>query len=218
MSIVSHKHRLVFFPIAKNCSTSIKHLFYQLETGQKFKQARKHYGLAGHVHHYYPTRNGEKFLNFFDSYDTITIVRDPIKRFLSTYGERIGHVKVLERAGTVEKIRSDGYPVQPSLEEFVQNLEYYCEVSSRVRRHIAPQKNIIGPFFPRIKKVYEISQIPEFEAFMSERYGKPITLAQDQTGGPKFTIADLSQRSLEKMVDYYKPDYKMLSQFYDPPK
>lgn len=150
MAIVSHKHRVVFFPMAKNCSTSVKHLFYGLETGMPFRKAKKKYGLLGHVHKYYPTQTKEEWLNIFEAYDSIVIVRDPIKRFLSAYGNRIVHRKVLETTGYASKlIRAAGFPLQPSLDEFIQNLEFYCKVSSYMKNHIAPQETIVGKSSPR---------------------------------------------------------------------
>ena len=67
-------------------------------------------------------------------------------------------------------------------------------------------------------RVYDISQVPKFESFMSERYGKPIVLPREQSGGPKFTASDLSKSSLKKLLNFYRKDYEMLSQFYTPPK
>ncbi|WP_207101573.1 sulfotransferase family 2 domain-containing protein [Paracoccus shandongensis] len=218
MAIVSHKHRVVFFPMAKNCSTSAKHLFYLLDVGMPFRTAKKKYGLWGHVHKYYPTQTKEEWQQIFDAYESIVIVRDPIKRFLSAYGNRIVHMKVLETVGGASaRILAAGHPLQPSLEEFVQNLEFYCSVSSYMKNHIAPQEKIVGDIFPKIKRVYDTSQVPEFEAFMSERCGSQIVLPREQSGGPKFTVSDLSERSLGKLLDFYRKDYKMLSRFYSPP-
>lgn len=218
MAIVSHKHRVVFFPMAKNCSTSVKHLFYCLDVGLPFRTAKKKYGLFGHVHKYYPTQVKEEWNRIFDEYDSVVIVRDPIKRFLSAYGNRIVHVKALETMGdAAAKILSAGYPLQPSLEEFVQNLEFYCKASSYIKNHIAPQETIVGDIFSKIKQVYDTSQVPEFEAFMSERCGKQVVLPREQSGGPKFTVSDLSEKSLKKLLDFYRKDYAMLSRFYNPP-
>lgn len=218
MAIISHKHRVVFFPMAKNCSTSAKHLFYRLEAGIPFRQAKKEYGLIGHVHKYYPTQTKEEWRAIFEAYDSITIVRDPIKRFLSAYGNRIIHMKALETTGVASKlIKAAGYPLQPSLEEFVQGLSFYCKASSYMRNHIAPQETIVGEIFPKIKHVYDTSQVPAFEALMSERCGREIVLPREQSGGPKFAVSDLSKKSLSKLIDYYRKDYEMLSHFYSPP-
>lgn len=218
MAIVSHKHRIVFFPMAKNCSTSVKHLFYRLDVGMPFRAAKKNFGLIGHVHKYYPTQTQEEWQRIYDAYDSIVIVRDPIKRFLSAYGNRVVHMKALETMGDASaKILMSNYPLQPSLEQFVQNLEFYCNASSYMKNHIAPQETIVGGIFSKIKHVYDISQVSEFEKFMSERCEKQIVLPREQSGGPKFTVSDLSERSLKKLLDFYHEDYAMLSRFYSPP-
>ena len=218
MAIISHQHRLVFFPLAKNCSSSIKHLFYELETGLPFRQARKKYNLVGHVHNYYPSLPREKWLPIFAAYDSMVIVREPIKRFLSAYANRVVHIKALETVGTAAKtINASPHSLQPTLEEFVQNLEFYCEASPYIRNHVAPQQSVIGKFFPQIKRVYDPAQVPDLEAFLSERYEKPIVLPREQSGGPKLTTQDLSRSSLKKLKRFYKNDYAMLSEFYKRP-
>lgn len=218
MAIISHRYRVVFFPMAKNCSTSTKHLFYRLEVGIPFRAAKKKYGLLGHVHKYYPTRTKEEWQRIFDAYESIAIIRDPIKRFLSAYGNRVVHMQALETMGDASsKILAAGYPLQPSLEQFVQNLEFYCNASSYMKNHIAPQETIIGEIFSNIKRVYDTSQVPQFEEFMSERCGKQIVLPREQSGGPKFTVSDLSKRSLRILLNFYREDYEMLSRFYSPP-
>lgn len=216
MAIISHKRRIVFFPIEKNCSTSVKHLFYRLETGTPFPKAKKKFNLVGHVHNYYPSFVEEKWLEFYDAYDTIAIVRDPIKRFLSAYGNRVVATKALETVGhSKAKIDRSVYSLQPSLDEFVQNLEFYCEVSPYIERHIASQSSKIGKFFSKIKLTYDTSQIPEFEEYLSKKYRRKVKLPHKQTAGPKYKISDLKKESLEKLQKFYEKDYNMLSNFYN---
>lgn len=218
MAIVSHKHRIAFFPMPKNCSTSFKHMFYELETGFPFRKARRRFDLVGHVHKYYPTLSREKWLAIYSAYESITIIRDPIKRFLSAYSNRVVHIKALETVGkSAELIEDSPHPLQPTLEEFVQNLEFYCEVSPYIRDHVAPQKTVIGHFFPKIKHVYDTSQVSKMEALLSERTGMKIVLPREQSGGEKLTLDNLSPQALKKLLAFYAEDYKMLSQFYIPP-
>lgn len=218
MAIVSHKHRIVFFPMAKNCSTSVKHLFYHLEVGTSFRVAKRKYGLIGHVHKYYPTRTIEEWQRIYDAYESIAIVRDPIKRLLSAYGNRIVHMKALETMGNAaEVISAKNYPLQPTLEQFVQNLEFYCSASLYMKNHIAPQETIIGQIFSKIKNVYDTAQVPELELLLTKRCGKAIILPREQSGGPKFSISDLSTNSVKKLSKFYEKDYDMLSDFYNPP-
>lgn len=218
MAIVNHKYRIVFFPMAKNCSTSVKHLFYNLEVGTSFRVAKRKYGLIGHVHKYYPTKAIEEWQRIYDAYESIAIVRDPIKRFLSAYGNRIVHMKALETMGNAaEVISAKKYPLQPTLEQFVQNLEFYCSASLYMKNHIAPQETIIGQIFSKIKNVYDTSQVPELELLLTKRCSKDIILPHEQSGGPKFSISDLSTNSVKKLLKFYEKDYDMLSDFYNPP-
>jgi hypothetical protein len=218
MAIVSHRLRIVFFPMPKNCSSSVKSAFYKLETGMTYRRAKKKFGLTVNVHSCYRVPNHEKWKGIYDSYDTVTFVREPIKRFLSAYSNRVVHVRALEKFGTSpEEISEAGYPVRPTLEEFAEHLEYYCSVSSHVRKHVNPQEKIIGDIFPKIKHVFDTSQIPEFEKLVTERDGRPFTLPHNQTGGKKYKFSDLSDGAMEKLTKFYAADYKMLSSIYQKP-
>lgn len=218
MPIISHKHRIVFFPMAKNCSTSIKHMFYHLETGRPFRQARAAYNLVGHVHAYYPTVTLEKWHPFYDCYESMTIVRDPVSRFLSGYGNRILHAKALETRGNIgDKIKAAGLSLEPDLDSFVDNLEKYLQISVYMKNHLSPQASIIGAIFPKIKHVLPISRAAEIPEFFRTHRNINVTFPHEQSVGPKFKPSDLSRSRLKKIVDFYKDDYALLHQHFAPP-
>lgn len=218
MPIISHKHRVVFFPMAKNCSTSIKHLFYHLETGQPFRQARATYKLVGHIHTYYPTLTQEKWQPFYDCYESMTIIRDPVSRFLSGFGNRILHAKALETRGNISnKIKAAGLSLEPDLDDFVDNLEEYLQISTYMRNHLSPQTSIIGAIFPKIKHVFPISRASEIPDFFRALRGLEVRFPHEQSAGPKFKISDLSSMRLKKIIDFYKDDYALFKQHYEPP-
>jgi hypothetical protein len=218
LAIVSHKHRLVYFPLAKNCSTSLKHLFYELETGLSFRKARAKFSLPGHIHTYFPTLILEDWVRFYGAYDTMVVVRDPISRFLSGYGNRIIHARALETRGNIgEMLKAENLPTMPDLNEFVDNLEKYLSFSSYMRSHLSPQASVIGEIFPRIQHVFQISNVGRIPEFFRERRGLEVKLRHDQSVGPKFKPSDLSKDRLDKLVAFYEDDYKMLKDFFTPP-
>lgn len=216
--IVSHKHRIVFFPLAKNCSTSVKHMFYEMETGQPFRQARRAYNLIGHIHSYFPTLTQEKWLPFYDCYDSMVIVRDPVSRFLSGYGNRVLHAKALQTRGNIgDKVKAAGLPLEPDLDGFVDNLEKYLQLSIYMKNHLLPQASVIGEIFPKIKHVFPISRVAEIQDFFRAERGVNLELRHEQSAGPKFKTSDLSSARLKKVVKFYKDDYKLLHQYFSAP-
>jgi hypothetical protein len=218
VAIVSHKHRIVFFPLAKNCSTSLKYFFYELDTGRPFRRVKARFNLPGHIHTYFPTATEEKWLKFYNAYDTMAVVRDPISRFLSAYGNRIVHARALEtRGNVVETLKAKGLSTIPDLPSFIDNLEAYVQISSYTKNHISPQSSVIGGIFKHIKHIYPLSKVSEIPSFVLETRGVEIALPHEQSTGPKFKQSDLSAQHLAKLIDFYSEDYAMLKDYFQPP-
>ena len=146
------------------------------------------------------------------------VVRDPISRFLSGYGNRIIHARALERHGNViGRLQTEKLPILPDIGFFVDNMERYLDISPYVRNHLAPQCSVIGGIFDKINKIYPISRVHEIPEFFSKERGLHISLPHEQSAGPKFTLSHLSRQQVDKLVDFYKDDYNMLKDHYNAP-
>lgn len=218
MAIVSHRHRIVLFPLAKCGSTSLKHMFFVMETGKNLAQAKMEFGLPGHVHNYYPGKEKEEWLKYYDHYETIVVIRDPIERLLSTYGNRVVHAEAIKRseARRNSKLLGD-LPAVPDLSTFVDNLEIYLKASARLERHVVSQATVVGNIFHKIKNVYKMSQLNEIPDLLSKRRQLDLELPHKQTSGPKFKLSDLRHDQIDTLIRYYADDYEMLRNYYKPP-
>jgi hypothetical protein len=216
MAAISHRHRIVYFPIPKNATSSMKRVLYTLDTGRPFSNKTKR-ALGASVHHLYPHTVKERWRGFYPAYTSIVIVRDPIKRFLSAYGNRVIHVASMKKRPKVAAaLAREGLGAMPSLAEFVENLEQYRKISRYVRIHTIPQANYVGAFWSEIKHRVPIERIGDVPAIIKAATGQKVVLPHTQGGGPKPSVGDLSPRHFDKLVKFYRSDYDMLKGLYSP--
>lgn len=216
MVAVSHRHRIVYFPIPKNATSSMKRVIYKLDTGKRFTKKTRQ-ALGATVQHLYPHSGSERWLDYYTAYTSLVIVRDPIKRLLSAYGNRVVHAKALKkRPDVAAALARAGLSDMPSLAEFVEYLERYRTLSHYLRFHTIPQSKYVGAFWTDIKHRVPIENMREIPAILQQATGRKVRLPHAQTGGPKPLVDELSPAHFNKLVKFYHADYEMLSGIYDP--
>jgi Sulfotransferase family len=211
--ILSQKYSIGYLPLPKVANTSIKHTMFELENGTRFTQAATG---AAHIHEYF--RRNKAAVE--DGRFRFVVVRDPIKRFLSAYANRVVHHRELSaeklEALAVQKKRLKRalrkLKPDPDAGSFVDLLEQYQQVPSILvhTRPIAPVVEDLRLF----TKVYRIENIAELEADLSEITGIPVKLRHAQTGGPKLDVSCLNEAQMHKLKSYYREDYRMLESLY----
>jgi hypothetical protein len=220
MAAVSHHRRFVYFPIPKNATSSMKLVMYEIDTGVPFtEEIRKELRIRD-VHKLYPSSGFRKpWLRYYSAYTSIAIVRDPIKRFISAYRNRVVHTKVLEEKPAIAVALSrEKLNLTPSLNELVENLDRYRAISHKVHAHTVPQSGYLGKFWKKINHRIPIERLNDVPQIVKATTGQDIVLKHEQTGGPKVSIDELSKANFDKLANFYRADYRMLKAFYSPDK
>jgi hypothetical protein len=213
---VIHRHRLAYFPIPKNATSSIKRLIYELDAGVPFTSTVRN-AIGATVHGLYPSRGGGKWRSYFDNYTTITVVRDPVKRLLSAYGNRVIQRRAFEKNPEVKRqLVQRRLSLVPELDEFIENLETYSSVSPHLRGHILPQSSYVGAFWDRLHIKLPIEKVGTLPDLILEKTGQRVTLPHIQSAGPKPSPKLLSDSHFNKLVAMFAADYEMLKDFYRP--
>jgi hypothetical protein len=139
-------------------------------------------------------------------------VRDPLERFLSAFANRViyhdelGPKNLCHLKGELVGLRPN-----PSLSEFIADLDRYRAASWQIRHHTDPQINFIGRdslYYDRIFDFTELAKIPDA---LKAAADAQITLPHEQSGGPKLSMAELSKKQLERLSDFYAEDYLLLA-------
>jgi hypothetical protein len=210
-AILLPKRSIGYQDIPKVACTSIKHALYQLRTGRKF--SREEVGM--HIHQYF----GREYRSISNANVRFIVLRDPVKRFLSAYSNRVGHHKELSKK-FLEKsqngrllLEKNELMTNPSLENFIKYFKDYQTIRS-INHHTKPIVSFgIGDlnFFTHI---YKIEELKLLEADISTLYNTTFKLPRLQTEGIKYKVSDLSKEELSFLFDFYKEDYALLSNYY----
>lgn len=212
---------LVYFPVPKVACTSIKVAILQHNDPTLAARipAPKPIDLPNgrkgrHIHDAYPSRP-YRFYNFlrYPGGRWFCVVRDPLKRFLSSYSNRILHHDDLKHSPP-EALEAAGLVRQPDLEDFVDRLEAYSSVSNSIHHHTQPMVHYLGTRAQRYDRIFSMRELDQIAGYCTEA-GAPITLPHLQAGGPKLAISDLSDRAVEKLKRYYAEDYRCYSDYID---
>lgn len=156
----------------------------------------------------------------YADYLRFTITRDPIRRFLSMYANRVVHHGELgPKSEAAKGLRAAGLSFNPGINLLVERLEEYFEVARSIRHHALPMVHFLGTDFSVFNRVLDIAEVPTLleeirrhwaanglEALASRLPPMP----RRQTGGPKLDPQVLKESSFEKLMAFYAEDYRFV--------
>jgi len=205
--VVLPRHGVAYFPMRKVASTSVKAALqeafdgpgeYRATAGVPMSARQKRLAQGCHV---------------------FTIVRDPISRLLSCYGNRVCHHRDLT-AGLADRmlLRLSGLDPDPDIDTFFLNLAGYRRINDKVRRHSRLQIVSLGSDLGFFDAIYRISELDRLAQDLTDRTGRPVAFGRKQTGGPKFSFSDLSRPAQEALLAFAAEDYALLKDYFTPPR
>lgn len=208
------RHDLIYIPIPKNASTTLKHAMHYLEHCEKFDLSKyQDYGYKS-LHDFYNKKNNAltsvealKKQNAF----CFTVIRDPIERFLSCYGNRILKQRDLQKRRRI--LDPFGISHKPDLNTFAINLTEYRRIHSGIRHHTKRQSNLLGGTLKYFDRVFPFEQMNSVK-YMLKSFDNSLKLKNRKSDGPKFQLSDLKPASLQFLLEFYKKDYQLLNEFY----
>ena len=201
-------------PLPKVACTTLKELVFRLAHREPFSPGLG--GGANHVHRYFDLREqdiGSAAWRF-------TVVRDPVKRFLSGYSNRVLHHRELSAEFLARQtLRFQPDPAvflpDPGLDHFIEHLDTYRCVPT-IDHHFAPMAELLAPL-AAYDRVYAFEELDTLFTDLGRRTGQAIHAPHLQRGGPKIGVSDLGPASLARLSAYYAPDYEWLEGRYAPP-
>ena len=215
--------KFIYVDAPKCASTSLKRWIYKIEFGKTFERYKQDNRWI-HVH------NCSEFRRFSfpqlpeaqQDYQIVTVIRDPIKRLLSAYSNRIVNFKELgEQTTYSDRIKAENLKFNPNVNYFIRNLEAYqnCTNKAIILHHTRPIIDFIGEDLSLYTNIYPMENLKQIKSDLlaSSNCATPEQIPEipkTQTGGPKLKLNRLKQKNFDKLIEYYAQDYKLLKDYY----
>ncbi len=209
------KQELIYIPIPKNACTSIKHALYEIEHRQSFDYP-KHKILGYRDIHDYYHKQAFSFAAVSDllndtSFTKFAVIRDPVKRLISCYRNRVVDLKDLESG------KLGGLTGNPDINFFILNLKKYQKENKIIEHHSRPQHNFLGNTLKYLNHIFPIEHIKSLKNLLKS-YQPGFVLPKSKFKGTTYQLNDLSPEALDNAIFYYKKDYDLLKNYYSPEK
>ncbi|MFV1876246.1 sulfotransferase family 2 domain-containing protein [Nioella sp.] len=222
MAISISRSNLIYFPVPKVACTSLKLFVYEVEFGEPF-QAHVLGSRKIHIHNW---RKDYESCSFFNTKSPgysegrfMAVIRDPVKRFLSAYSNRVlYHGELSETKVNIEAARVLGVQLVPPVDEFILNIEKYTILSPSIKHHISPAATFLGHDMSFFYHVIPIEETQIFKGLVNDACGTSVEMPRAQQGGKKVRFSDLSREAKTKLLEYCAGDYALLRDYYSPPK
>ena len=192
---------LVYYPVPKNANTSVK-LFIA-----KHLNVDNHFTFIGdeiprYLQKKEDLKSKESIVRFLPSKQKFTkvdvdfkccIVRDPIKRFLSAFKNRILYHK-------------DKQFYNHSIDQIINKL-----IEQKFENpHFLPQVFFLGYNINYFNFYCDVDKIEKFANYINNFFDQKISFPKIQTGSTKEEI-HLNKNQINKLNEIYKEDYKFIS-------
>ena len=196
--------KLVYYPVAKNANSSAKLFFlkhlkldknyyflsdkvpeYKINEDSKYKNLDKKYNLVNFLPSYTPFEK-------IDVDEKCCIIRNPIKRFISAYKNRV-------------LFHKDFGFRNLNINEIIEKLEN----NSFDNRHFLPQSYWLGSDLRYFTIVSNISNMETFINGVNNFFQNKVDFPRIQTGGTNENIG-LTDNQITKLNKIYSSDYDLI--------
>ena len=215
MCVIFDDHKFFYGSAPKVACTSIKHMFFEFENGLPFKPYTIN-GKKMHIHNAaYKGLLREKYPEArIADFHRVTLVRDPVKRFLSAYGNRVMFHKELSKKKSGAKLKALGLAPNPDLGLFIDRLEEYTKAHYSIYHHTRPMSDFLGQDAAYFSKIYPMEELSQFVSDARDHLGAELSIGHRQTDGPKFSVADLTAGQISKIKSFYAADYAAFGAYF----
>lgn len=207
MAVALNKYKIVYLPVPKVACTSVKEYFFALENGfdfpEMFVNGRRvvvhNIGLQTSLFDGFPKEAYEDYFRF-------TVIRDPIRRLLSVYSNRVLAANQL----SPKWVKGSGLAPRPDLTTFLENFEAYRAASSPIAHHSRPQTDFVGSDPGYFSNVYDVGQLSLLEAEINRRVGLNWKIPRSNANSKKFSPDDVPKHLIGKIQEFYRTDYDFI--------
>jgi hypothetical protein len=198
---IGYKH------IPKIASTSLKKAFYFTENNTPLEK----------VHVYYRT----KFVSIEQCSFKFIVIRDPIKRFISAYFNRVHQFKQLRKKSLQKREPEflEKYPdcrFTPNIHYYIKHFDMYRQIDA-IKEHTDSIYDLILGKIDLFDQIYPIENINKLKIDIENIIEKPFKIPKENTSNlvQNVFLKDLTKSEIDFLLNLYKDDYLVFKEFYN---
>lgn len=215
MVIRVDSHRLAYMAVPKAACSSVKAALAALDPMQS--QAVAEQLEQKQVHAIYPTMRFRKHRwDFLENHFKFTVVRDPLKRLLAVYTNRVEGLGILTHCRKIRRGRVH-LPTEPDPDYFFQNLSAYIATSSDIKHHTLPTALFTGVDWSAYTRVFRTSEMSGLGVALSEHTKRDVQIPHFNSSGRRLQLSDLSVQTQRVLEILLEDEYAHLAQYFDNP-
>ncbi|NHB75592.1 sulfotransferase family 2 domain-containing protein [Rhodobacter calidifons] len=203
--LLPQKKLAVFFS-PKAAGTSVRAFLFELENGFPLMP----YQVQGCVHDLNTVANQLVVNNRFRlvdhaaiaDFERIALVRDPVRRLLSAYSNRVLHYRELSEEAAGPALAAADLAPDPDIDLFMANIARYMQISKSIARHFSHQEVFLGKSRDYFSKLFLVEDMGSFETEMNRHFGAKAKVPRLQDGGPKIDFHSLAPATRERIMAY----------------
>ncbi len=201
VALVDDKQKLLFIPIPKCGSSTVKNYFTTAIHGDY---------LGERVHFAYPelyrvVSTADLATKYADYYK-FSVVRDPIKRVVSYFTHNVDDGSLAQEAFGVNN--AFGCPTRPGPFQVRQNFERYIQIFKDFRHHTDPIGGYLNPFKGQMDKIYQMSELDELRLMLSDKYNCKLTDERAMVSKSDRDLVKKCNKVFSSLREFYEDDYK----------
>ncbi len=214
MVIAIDAHRLAYMALPKAGCSSVKQALASVDPDVVIPPGREVTHFTWHE--LYPTRRfrPHRWAEYRE-YWRFCVVRDPFKRLMSVYTNRVLQFDDLRKSARIREGQG-GLTTDPDPDFFFQNLDAYKHASSSIKHHALDAWLFLGPDLGRssYNRVYRTEDFDALAWDLGLLTRSEVIMPRSNSSEAKLTAAHLSGRTIDALRPFLDREYSYLKDFY----
>lgn len=216
MPIRVDAHKLAYSPLPKAGCSTVKRMLAMIDPDVVIPPQEEWTTYTWHE--FYPTlRYKPKRWKQVSGYFRFGVVRDPAKRLMSVYTNRVMQFRDLTKSPRLRQPENAHLMTDPDPDFFFANLDEYARNASVIKHHVLPAELFLGPDLSDYDRIYRTEELGQLAEDLSEHAGKSIDIARENKSEMKLALDDLKPETIDAIRPRLEREYDYLSGFFDNP-
>ena len=209
MAIHLSRHKISYFSVPKCACTSLKHFFFEIENGFPYRAFSMN-GKMYHIHEFTPSPDFATIRKgAISDHLKVAVVRDPVKRIVSCYANKVVAQGALKRARISDAQAEAGIVRKPTIAQFVRDLETYQSLSPMIRHHSRPLSFFLGRRPEYFDRLFRMDQLPELVELVAARVDRVPELRHAQKSKSSDVVVALSSEDRRRIEERFSEDLEI---------